>query len=72
LATGTFRRLPDGHSVIGWGITANFDGSLLTEIDASGRDVLDVNFTNNVYAYRALKVAPDQFDVNVLRATAGT
>jgi len=33
---------------------------------------LDVNFAPNSYAYRALKVAADQFDVNVLRATAGT
>jgi len=72
IATGAFRRLGDGDSVICWGITATFDGSLLTELNADGRDVLDINFGPGLYAYRALKAPPDQFDADVLRATAGT
>ena len=72
VATGTFRLMPDGHRVIGWGLTANFDGSLFTELDANGKDVLDATFPAGNGAYRVLKFPLDQFDLGVLRATAGT
>ncbi len=72
VATGSFRHEPDGHTVICWGISTNDNGSFLSELDGQGRDVLDMSFAPGSAAYRTLKVAPDGFDVNVLRATAGT
>jgi len=73
-ATGDFRRYPDGHSVVCWGFTA-FGGPVplvFSEVDATGQDVLDVGFVNGDAPYRAVKAPPTAFDVNVLRATAGT
>ena len=64
--------MPDGHRVIGWGLTATFDGSLFTELDPSGKDVLDATFPAGNGAYRVVKFPLDQFDLGVLRATAGT
>ena len=64
--------MPDGHRVIGWGLTATFDGSLFTELDQNGKDVLDATFPPGNGAYRVLKYPLDQFDLGVLRATAGT
>lgn len=66
--TGSFRRFPDGHSVIGWGFPVN-DPRVLSEIDADGHDVLDIALTN--HAYRALKVPAEQLDLVQMRATAG-
>jgi hypothetical protein len=71
LATGGFRRYSDGESVICWGITANHDGSLLTEVDANANDVLDINFVAPSNAYRAVKAPTTRYDVNILRQTAG-
>ena len=72
VATGTFRLLPDGHRVVGWGLTATFDGSLFSELDQNGNNVLDATFPPGNGAYRVLKFPVDQFDLGVLRATAGT
>ena len=70
-ATGSFRRYSDGHSVICWGIDAIFSGAVLTEIDADGNNLLDISFASPNSSYRAPKVPPPRFDVNVLRLTAG-
>jgi hypothetical protein len=74
LATGSFRRYSDGHSVVCWGFTS-FNGSnaggVLSEVDAAGNDVLDIAFTNGNAAYRAVKAPSPRFDINVLRSTAG-
>jgi hypothetical protein len=72
VATGTFRRQPDGHRVIGWGLTATYDGSLFTELDQNGTDVLDATFPPGNGAYRVLKFPIGQFDLGVLRSTAGS
>ena len=73
-ATGGFRRYSDGHSVVCWGFT-NFSGSnpggVMSEVDATGNDVLDIAFTNGNAAYRAVKAPSPRFDINVLRSTAG-
>jgi len=68
---GSFRRYPDGHSVIGWGYVTVSNGAVFTEIDASGQAVFDVKFASSYASYRAVKVPPPRFDVDVLRATAG-
>src|SRR5712691_2430372 len=72
LATGSFRRFSDGHSVAGWGITgATGDAALLTEFDAAGSDVLDMSLGSGVASYRALKAPLAVFDLQLLRHTAG-
>jgi hypothetical protein len=68
-AEGSFRRYPDGHSVIGWGALVS-NPRALTEVDASGSDVLDVSLPSQV-SYRAIKVPPSALDIDLLRATAG-
>lgn len=68
---GLFRLEPDGHRVIGWGlVTAN--GHAVTELNASGASVLDISMTPGNGSYRAVKVPPTAFDLDVLRAAAGT
>ncbi len=71
-ATGSFRRYGDGHSVIAWGLGITVDGNLMSEIDASGNDVLDMSFPAGNAAYRVIKAPTNEFDVNVLRLTAGS
>jgi hypothetical protein len=69
LAMGSFRISPDGSRVIGWGITtAEFT---FTEVDEKDHDLLDFAFSD-IDTYRAIKVPLTQFDLEVLRKTAGT
>jgi hypothetical protein len=68
---GSFRRYPDGHSRIGWGFFVPFNGVAITEIDEAGNALLNVNFPAGVASYRGVKVPTRNFDVNVLRNTAG-
>ncbi len=65
---GSFRRYPDGESVIGWGYVAT-DPRVVTEINAAGEDVLDITFGGGSPSYRAVKVPLSQLDIGVLRAT---
>lgn len=68
-ATGSFTRLYGGtDNVIGWGYKTT---TLFTEVDASGKVMLNVTFPNGDLAYRVIKVAPTALDANLLRATAG-
>lgn len=64
---GSFRRYADGESVIGWGFVPG-DKRVLTEVDATGHDVFDVELGGEV-SYRAVKVPLSQFDLPTLRAT---
>jgi hypothetical protein len=64
---GSFRRYPDGHSVIGWGYIAT-DPRVVTEVDSNGNDVLDIAF-GGVESYRAVKVPLSELDAAVLRST---
>jgi hypothetical protein len=69
IATGSFRRSSDGHSVICWGIPfSGGTGYVFTEVDAAGRDLLDVRFGPGDASYRGLKAPIGMYDVNVLRA----
>jgi outer membrane protein assembly factor BamB len=68
---GSFRASPDGHRVIGWGYVL-FDGLAVTELDASGDDVLDIVFAGGTASYRAVKVPPTFYDLAAMRLTAGT
>jgi len=68
ISMGSFRILPDGSRVIGWGL---IPGAGFTELDPSGNDVLDLDFPDGNTTYRAIKVPPSAFDLAVLRNTAG-
>jgi hypothetical protein len=68
LAMGSFRILPDGSRVIGWG---DIPGAGFSEIDLDGHDLADLTFPDGNTTYRALKVPLGAFDLGVLRSTAG-
>jgi hypothetical protein len=68
---GTFRRYPDGHSIIDWGFVQPTSGLIFSEIDSSGRDVFDLSMASGGGSYRTAKAPPTMYDRNVLRATAG-
>jgi hypothetical protein len=68
LAMGSFRILPDGSRVIGWG---DIPGAGFTEVDSDGHDLADLTFPDGNTTYRALKVPLSAFDLGVLRSTAG-
>jgi hypothetical protein len=65
---GSFRILPDGSRVIGWG---DIPGAGFSEIDLDGHDLADLTFPDGNTTYRALKVPLGAFDLGVLRSTAG-
>ncbi len=67
---GSFRLDPDGHDVIGWGRPLPFGGLTMSELDASGNDVLDITMVGGG-SYRAIKVPSNRYDINVLRDSAG-
>lgn len=67
LYEGSFRRYDDGHSVIGWGFVPG-EHRVVTEVDAAGAPVLEIEFDSGGPTYRAIKVPPAQLDVVKLRA----
>jgi hypothetical protein len=68
-ATGGFRRYADGDdNVITWGFKPD---SLFTEVDAAGKLVLEVTLPPGDAAYRTMKAPPGEFDLDLLRRTAG-
>jgi hypothetical protein len=70
-ATGSFRRYSDGSNVIDWGV-APLIAATFSEIDSQGHDVLDAMIgSTGDFSYRTVKVPVGDFDVGVLRATAG-
>ena len=68
---GSFRILDDGSRVIGWGVSGAA-GRAFTEVDADGNDLLDFSFPDGTQSYRAIKIPLSAFDINLLRASAGT
>jgi arylsulfotransferase ASST len=68
LATGSFRILPDGTRIIGWGTNPSI---VFTEVDDAGHDLLDFHFTNGDTSYRAIKVPLSAFSLSELRSTSG-
>jgi hypothetical protein len=67
---GSFRIYSDGTRLIGWGKNAA-PGLVFTELDPKGNDVLDFSFGKNDVSYRAVKVPLADFDLGVMRKTAG-
>jgi hypothetical protein len=68
-ATGSFRRYAGGNdNLITWGFKPH---TLFTEVDAAGNVVMDAVFPNGEVPYRAIKARPDEFDLQMLRQTAG-
>jgi hypothetical protein len=65
---GSFRILPDGTRLIGWGsnMTVAF-----TEVDLAKRVLLDFSFGDGNVTYRAIKVPLSAFSLSVLRTSAG-
>jgi hypothetical protein len=68
LAMGSFRILPDGSRIIGWG---DIPGAGFTEVDVAGNDLADLIFPDGNTTYRALKVPLAAFDLAALRSSAG-
>ncbi|HEY3821126.1 MAG TPA: arylsulfotransferase family protein [Polyangiaceae bacterium] len=68
LAMGSFRILPDGSRIIGWG---DIPGAGFTEVDVDGNDLADLTFPDGNTTYRALKVPLAAFDLEALRSSAG-
>jgi hypothetical protein len=67
---GSFRILPDGSRVIGWGQSST-PTLAFTEVDRAGVDLLDFYFTDGSLSYRVVKAPLSAFDLGVLRSTAG-
>jgi hypothetical protein len=67
-AMGSFRVLPDGSRIIGWG-EGGTPQLVFTEVDASGNDLLDFKFTDGDQSYRALKVPLTQLDLTLMRTS---
>ncbi len=65
-AMGSFRVLPDGSRIIGWG-EGNTSQLAFTEVDADGNDLLELHFTDGDESYRALKVPLTQLDLTLMR-----
>jgi hypothetical protein len=68
VAMGSFRILPDGSRIIGWG-EGGAPQLAFTEVDASGNDLLDFSFTDGDESYRALKVPLTQLDLGLMRSS---
>lgn len=68
LYEGSFRRDPDGESVIGWGGHTG-DLRVITEVDSNGDDVFDISFVTPTAPYRGIKVPLTTLDINLLRLT---
>jgi hypothetical protein len=66
-AMGSFRISADGSRVIGWGISPGYG---FTEVDIQNHDLLDFAL-KGIDTYRAIKVPLTQFDLEVMRKTAG-
>ncbi len=79
LAMGSFRILPDGSRVIGWGVGWGVGWGPLalpanrafTEVDVNGNDLLDFAFPDGDDSYRAIKIPASTFDISLLRSSAG-
>jgi len=56
-AAGSVQRLPNGHTLIGWGMEFKMDNKTprITEVDESGKVVLQIYFPNDVGFYSAYK-----------------
>jgi hypothetical protein len=67
---GSFRISKDGSRVIGWG-QGSASTLVFSEVDLEGNDLLDFRYGDSAPSYRAIKVPPSTFDIDVLRRTAG-
>jgi hypothetical protein len=68
-ATGNFERMNRGtDNVIAWGVKKE---ALFTEVDGTGRVILEVTLPNSEYAYRVVKVPLPLLDRLLLRGAVG-
>ncbi|MCA9490243.1 MAG: aryl-sulfate sulfotransferase [Myxococcales bacterium] len=64
-AGGSVQRLPDGHTLIGWGSLQEANGAKapsVTEIDADGREIWRLVLPDNQWTYRAFAAEGDPVD----------
>jgi hypothetical protein len=66
-AFGSARITPDGSMLVDWGRLQ----PMFIEYDSSGAELMRIEMAPGQAAYRIVKYAPDQFDAEVLRLTAG-
>lgn len=66
---GSFRILPDGSRVVGWGLSLGSNPTF-TEIDANGAVLREVTLSGD-FSFRAIKVPLSALDLGQMRATAG-
>jgi hypothetical protein len=69
-AMGSFRILPDGSRVIGWG-GGQPNGRAFTELDADGTILRELTFPDGSATYRAIKVPTSALDIDELRRATG-
>jgi hypothetical protein len=69
LEMGSVRVASDGSRLVGWG-QGGVPGLIFTEVDAQGRDILDLYFTDGSASYRAVKLPTSALDIALLRSTA--
>jgi hypothetical protein len=73
LLGGSVRFYADGSRVVGWGtMTVGPVYTILSEFDADGHDLLDLEFVALGGSYRAIKVPLGAFDLTTLRNSAGS
>lgn len=70
IAMGSARVLPNDDVVVGWGLPST-GYSAVTEFDKSGHDLFEIEFPSGEPSYRAVKVPPASFDLDVLRRAVG-
>jgi hypothetical protein len=67
-AAGSFRLSEDGSRIVGWGTTGGF---VFSEVNETGKDLVDLYFTDGSWSYRSIKIPLAALDLDVLRSTAG-
>jgi hypothetical protein len=76
VAMGSFRVMPDGSRVIGWGAVTwspeGPSGPALSEVDATGQVLFELTFPDGNASYRAIKVPTSELSIDRMRATAGS
>ncbi len=70
VAMGSVRVLPNDGVVVGWGLPSSGYGGV-TEFDKSGHELFEIGLPSGEPSYRAVKVPPGSFDLDVLRRAVG-
>jgi len=55
IAEGSAQRMPNGNTVIGWGVVRNTIERAVTEVTPAGKTVFEMHFPSGITCYRAYK-----------------